>query len=126
MRILIVDDHLDTAEAFRTFLDAHGHSTLAVGSGAEAIACISTFEPQVVILDIDLPDMSGYEVIRAIRERADSGQIHVIAATGSGTPQDRVRAAAAGFDQYQLKPFDAQTLAAVVAVASERLGTSSS
>lgn len=121
MRILIIDDHPDTADAISMLLDSLGHETHAAYTGRAGLAAVESFRPDLVILDIGLPDLSGYEVARAIRARPGGGRIHVVAATGWGTPEDRVLALAAGFDQHQLKPIDLPKLVAVIAAAAARI-----
>jgi CheY-like chemotaxis protein len=121
LRILIVDDHPDTADAVGMLLEAIGHETTLARTGAEALEAVERFAPDLVILDIGLPDLSGYEVARAIRARPLGAAIHLVAATGWGTAEDRVRALAAGFDQHQLKPLDLRKLEAMIATAMNRV-----
>lgn len=124
LRILIVDDHPDTADAVGMLLGAIGHETMLARTGHEALEAVERFAPDLVILDIGLPDLSGYEVARAIRARPLGALIHLVAATGWGTAEDRVRALAAGFDQHQLKPLDLGKLQAIIATAMERITAS--
>ena len=121
LRILIVDDHPDTAEAISMLLAAIGHETTIACTGRAGLDAVKTFPPDLVILDIGLPDISGYEVACAIRALPFGAGIHLVAATGWGTPEDRVRALAAGFDQHQLKPLDLRKLQAIIATAVERV-----
>jgi len=121
LRILIVDDHPDTADAVGMLLEAIGHETMLARTGLEALDAVDRFVPDLVILDIGLPDLSGYEVARAIRARPLGASIHLVAATGWGTAEDRVRALAAGFDQHQLKPLDLRKLQAIIDGAMERI-----
>ena len=102
LRILIVDDHPDTADAIAMLLTAIGHETMAVATGAEGLLAFDRFGPELVILDIGLPDISGYDIARAIRARPRGPGVHLVAATGWGTSGDRVLALAAGFDQHHL------------------------
>lgn len=115
LRILIVDDHPDTAEAIAMLLEAIGHSPMISLTGRAGLEAVERSRPDVVILDIGLPDISGYEVARAIRALPFGRGIHLVAATGWGTPEDRVHALAAGFDQHQLKPLDLGKLQAMIA-----------
>ena len=120
-RILVVDDHLDAAQATSLLLSMLGHACRPVFTGTEALAQVATFEPDIVILDIGLPDLSGYEVAREIRRRHSERAIHLAALTGWGLTEDRVRALAAGFDQHVLKPVDAAKLRALIEVAERHL-----
>ena len=121
LRILIVDDHPDTAEAIGMLLDAIGHETKVARTGADGIAAAEMYKPHLVILDIGLPDISGYEVARSIRALPCGAGIHLVAATGWGAAEDRVRALAAGFDQHQLKPLDLGKLQMMLTRATERV-----
>lgn len=114
LRILIVDDHPDTAEAVAMLLEVLGHSTAIAVTGRAGIEAAQSSRPDLVILDIGLPDISGYDVARAIRALPFGKGIHLVAATGWGTAEDRVRAMAAGFDQHQLKPLDLAKLQAMI------------
>lgn len=120
LRILVIDDHPDTAETIAMALEAVGHDAQIACTGTEGLDLVDRYRPDLVILDIGLPDLSGYEVARAIRLRPYGAAIHLVAATGWGTAEDRVRAIAAGFDQHLLKPFDLRKLQAMIARAMER------
>lgn len=121
LRILIVDDHPDTADVVGMLLEALGHETTLARTGLAALEAVERFRPDLVILDIGLPDLSGYDVARAIRARPLGALIHLVAATGWGTAEDRVRALAAGFNQHQLKPLDLPKLQAMIAAVTERV-----
>lgn len=121
LRILIIDDHPDTADAICMLLETFAHTTQAEYTGRAGLAAFETFCPDLVILDIGLPDLSGYEVARAIRALPGGGRIHLVAATGWGTTEDRVLALAAGFDQHQLKPLDFVKLEQAIAGATARI-----
>ena len=99
-------------------IDMLGHSCRAAVTGQAALAEAARFDPRIVILDIGLPDMTGYDVARGLREWAAGKPLHIAAVTGWGQPSDRVRALAAGFDQHLLKPIDGAKLAAIIAAAS--------
>jgi DNA-binding response OmpR family regulator len=112
MRILIVDDYIDTTDMLGMVLELAGHEVLAVHTGMAALAALVTFRPDLVLLDVGLPDISGYDVARAIR--ASGSHVRLIAATGWGTPADREEALAAGCDQHLIKPYDLGTLRSAI------------
>jgi CheY-like chemotaxis protein len=109
-RILVVDDYPSTAAITCTLLTMLGHECRAADCGRKAIEEARTFEPDVAILDIGLPDVSGYEVARELRKLLAGRPLYVVAMTGWGQPQDRAQAFAAGFDQHVLKPADSAKL----------------
>jgi CheY-like chemotaxis protein len=109
-RILVVDDYPSTAQVTCTLLTMLGHECRAVDSGRKALEEARVFEPDVAILDIGLPDLSGYELVRELRRLLPSKPLYVAAMTGWGQPQDRAQAFAAGFDHHLLKPADATKL----------------
>jgi len=117
MRVLVVDDYPDAAETACLLIGMLGHDCRAANSGNEALEEAARFDPEIVILDIGLPDMTGYEVARLLRERANGKPLHLAAVTGWGQPADRVRAYAAGFDQHILKPADAEKLKSILTAA---------
>ena len=123
LRILIVDDHPDTADAIGMLLGALGHETHGARTGREGLAAFDDFRPELVILDIGLPDLSGYELASEIRARPLGREAHLVAATGWGAPEDRGRALAAGFDEHFLKPLDLTKLRAMIASLSEHATT---
>ncbi len=109
MRILIVDDDADSAESQAILLRLDGHETLTLLDGRTALATVATFESDVVMLDIGLPDMDGYEVARRLKRSGCTARL--IAITGYGRAEDRERAREAGFDDHLLKPVDPHSLA---------------
>jgi two-component system, sensor histidine kinase len=116
-RVLVVDDYPDSAESVCTLLTLLGYDCQIACCGRDALAQAAAFDPAIVLLDIGLPDISGYEVARALRARNPS--LYIAAVTGWGQPDDRVRALAAGFDQHVLKPTDAATLKLILKRAGE-------
>jgi CheY-like chemotaxis protein len=119
-RVLVVDDYPDSAEAASMLLALYGHECRTAVNGREALAQAAAFDPDVVILDIGLPDISGYEVARTLRDRARGRPLYLAAVTGLGQPEDRLRAIAAGFDQHVLKPADATKIRNIVRQATDR------
>ncbi|MEZ5653684.1 MAG: PAS domain S-box protein [Burkholderiaceae bacterium] len=109
-RILIVDDNEDAADALAALLELDGHAVHAAYSGRAALSLIDEHEPEIVLLDIGMPGMDGYEVARRIREQHPGSTIRLIALSGYGQEADKVRAISAGFDAYLVKPFVAEQL----------------
>ena len=103
-RILIVDDNRDAAESLATLLSLTGNQTRTAFDGLEAVEAANAFQPDLVLLDIGLPKLNGYEACRRIREQAWSNGIMLVALTGWGQEEDRSRASDAGFDGYMVKP----------------------
>jgi signal transduction histidine kinase len=107
-RILIVDDNTDAADSLAMLLQMEGHTAQPVYGPKEALERATAFNPEVILLDIGLPGMDGYEVAR--RVRASGSRAQLVALTGYGQFEDVERAQAAGFDAHLVKPVDLQTL----------------
>jgi len=109
LRVLVVDDNCDAAEMLATLLDIGGHEVRTAHDGAGALAAARELLPEVVFLDIGLPDTTGYVAATALRRIDGLQQAMLVALTGWGTEQDRERAREAGFDHHLTKPaeFDA-------------------
>lgn len=105
-RILVVDDNIDGAESLAVLLRMSGHEVITVACGADALTCSTDFRPQIVILDIGLPDMDGYEVAQRLRQSPETRYAKLIAVTGYGQEEDRRSSRQAGFDYHFLKPVD--------------------
>jgi PAS domain S-box-containing protein len=103
-RVLVVDDNRDAAESLAMLLRTLGASVRVAYSGAEALQAVETYRPAVVLLDIGMPGMDGYEVARSIREQPDFRDITLIALTGWSQEKDRHRSEKAGFDYHLTKP----------------------
>jgi two-component system CheB/CheR fusion protein len=103
-RVLVVDDNVDGAESLAILLEHEGHTVRTANDGAEAVVTARTFHPEVVLLDIGLPGMTGYEVARTLRGSRETSKALLIAMTGYGQPEDVGRAKAAGFDHHVVKP----------------------
>jgi PAS domain S-box-containing protein len=109
-RILIVDDNKDAAETMECLLMLEGHSTQTAHDGLQALEAVDRFDPEVVLLDIGLPGMNGYDVCRAIRGKPSSHKRLIVALTGWGQATDRQRSIAAGFDEHLVKPLNFEAL----------------
>jgi PAS domain S-box-containing protein len=108
-KVLVVDDNADAAETLSMLLQFQEHDTRTAGNGASALKVFDEFVPDVVLLDIGLPDMDGYEVARRIRAR-QTAPVRLIALTGWGQKEDKRLAAEAGFDEHWTKPVDPEKL----------------
>ena len=105
-RILVVDDNVDGATALALMLGFSGHETRIVYNGPDALATALQFNPEVVFLDIGLPGMSGYEVARRFRADDRLKGALLVAMTGWGNEEDRLRSRNAGFDEHLTKPVE--------------------
>jgi two-component system, chemotaxis family, CheB/CheR fusion protein len=113
-RVLVVDDNVDSAEAIGKLLQLKGHDVRCAFDGASALIIAQQFGPHLILLDISLPDMDGYEVLRRLREQSRVSQPVVAAVTGFGQPEDRLRSQEAGFDHHLVKPFGPDVLMALI------------
>jgi PAS domain S-box-containing protein len=104
--VLVVDDNVDAAESLCDVVAFLGHEVEAVHDGRAALARVRERHPDVVLCDIGLPGMDGYEVARAIRADASLAGIRLVAVSGYAQPEDRARASSAGFDAHVAKPAD--------------------
>ncbi len=113
-RVLVVDDDEDTADGMAALLSAEGHAVRVAHDGPAAIAAALDFRPHVVLTDIGVPMLNGYEVAARMRQHPDLALTVLIAITGYGREQDRVRAHAAGFDHHMVKPVEPDEMLAIV------------
>ncbi|SAL63354.1 response regulator [Caballeronia telluris] len=114
-RVLVVDDSVDAAEALSMLIETLGHDVRAAFDGASALATVDGFRPQVVILDIGLPDMDGFTLARELRQRDSTCDALLIALTGFGGDADRQRSIDAGFDHHLVKPVSFTELETLIA-----------
>jgi CheY-like chemotaxis protein len=103
-RILVVDDNTDAAQSLALLLELAGHDVRVAHDGVETLAVASEFEPEVVLLDLGMPKMDGYETARCLRNESWGQQVMLVALTGWGQQRDRERTAEAGFDLHLVKP----------------------
>jgi two-component system CheB/CheR fusion protein len=114
-RVVIVDDNVDAAEALRVLLELRGHAVTVAHDGAAGLELLSCTEPDVVLLDINLPGVDGLQIARSIRSRGGAHRPLLVAITGLGRDDDRRRSVDAGFDHHLVKPIDPASLAALLA-----------
>ncbi|HXD42603.1 MAG TPA: response regulator [Ramlibacter sp.] len=114
-RILVVDDLAASAETLMTLLEMEGFDVRVASEGMAALKIAVDFRPDVVLLDIGLPDMNGFEVAHRLRTQPESRDALLIALTGYGEPESRTRSAQAGFDFHMVKPADVNLLLSMLA-----------
>ena len=106
LRILVVDDNEDAADMLTTMLMQWGHEAQPASNGTDAVALAEVFLPEVVLLDLGLPDLDGYDVAKRLRECTWAASVKIFAVTGRGLEEDRRRSRAAGLDGHLVKPID--------------------
>ncbi len=119
-RVLIVDDNEDAATSLGLLLDLGGHETAVAFSGQQALTLVEAFRPEVALLDIGLPQMSGHMLAERLRAMPALDGLRLIALTGYGQPEDRERSRAAGFDAHLVKPVDLAALERALAASASR------
>ena len=115
LRVLVADDSRDAADTLSLLLTIHGAEVRTGYDGHEAVALAAAFHPDVVLLDLGMPRMNGYDAAVAIRATPEGRDAVLVAVTGWGQDEDRRRTAAAGFDRHLTKPVDPDALAALLA-----------
>jgi CheY-like chemotaxis protein len=122
-RVLVVDDLRDSADSLAMLLRLIGQDVHTVYDGRQAMRAAEELRPEVVLLDIGMPEVSGYEVCRHIRGQPWGGAVFIIALTGWGQEDDRRTAREAGFDHHLVKPVDPEELMALLDGLPERRET---
>ena len=115
LRVLVVDDNVDTVLGFSLLLKAQGHDVRTAYNGPDAVKTAAEFHPQVIMLDIGLPVLNGYEVAKQIRAQPEGEKIMLIALTGYGQDSDRRTSSDAGFDHHLVKPARFEQLLQILA-----------
>jgi PAS domain S-box-containing protein len=121
LRVLIVDDNEDAATALELLLQQAGHSVRAAHTGPAGLAAAIEFLPDVMLLDIGLPELDGFEVAKRIRQQSALHDVVLVAMTGYGLEKERQRSREAGFDHHLVKPADFGTLEQILAAVSKRV-----
>jgi len=119
-RILVVDDNLDSAESMAMMLKLSGHEVATAHDGLEGLKLAQEFQPDVVLLDIGMPKLDGYEAARSIRQQSWGRDMMLVALTGWGQAEDKRRSHEAGFDAHLVKPVDFDALETLVAGIKDR------
>ena len=109
-RIMIVEDQRDAAEMLSMVLTAQSHQVHIAPDGHTALQAVGQFRPDIMLIDIGLPGMSGYDLAERIRSDRSLGHVLLVALTGYGGPEDRTRALECGFDRHVVKPIDERAL----------------
>jgi CheY-like chemotaxis protein len=115
LRILVADDNVEGGQLLRALLSQRGHDVMVVATGEDALRAAKEFQPQVGMLDIGMPGMSGYALAEELRRHPDHSTMYLVAVTGWGLDDDRRKAIAAGFDAHVTKPADPDELNALLA-----------
>ncbi len=113
--ILVVDDHPTNLALMTHLLALHGHCVLTAADAEECFACLARQRPQLILMDLQLPGIDGFELTRRIRAEAATADIPIIAVTSFAMSADRSRALAAGCDDHVAKPIDTRALPSLVA-----------
>ena len=114
-KILVVDDNHDSALSLAMMLSIMGHDTRTAHDGESAVSTAETFLPNVILLDIGLPKLNGYEVAQRIRETSWGASMYLIAVTGWGQDEDRQRSSEVGLNLHMVKPVEPSALEKVLA-----------
>ncbi|HEY5930245.1 MAG TPA: response regulator, partial [Burkholderiales bacterium] len=109
-RVLVVDDNQDSANSLAILLKFAGNEVETANDGVEAVSEAQRFRPDMILLDIGMPRLNGYDAARRIREQAWGKDIMLVALTGWGQEEDRRKSRDAGFDEHLVKPVDHDTL----------------
>jgi two-component system CheB/CheR fusion protein len=115
LRVLVVDDCPDTRWSLAALLRIWGHDTRVAGDGPSALQVAATYHPEVILLDVGLPGMDGYEVARRFRRMAGGGRPLIVTLSGYGQESDRRHSLEAGCDQHLVKPVDPDVLSRLLA-----------
>jgi CheY-like chemotaxis protein len=115
-RVLVVDDDPAVADSMMVLLQLDGHEVRTVATGQEALEVARSFQPGLILLDIGLQGMDGYEVARRLREQQpENAKMQLVAVTGYGHEASRLRSKEAGFDRHLVKPVDPEAIIALLA-----------
>jgi CheY-like chemotaxis protein len=120
LRVMVVDDNRDAADSLGMLLEFLGAEVKVVHDGAAALDQLAAFRPSLVLTDLGMPGLDGYEVARRIRERSTGVEVMLIALTGWGQEEDRRRSRDAGFDDHLIKPAEIDTLQALLLSVADR------
>lgn len=114
-KVLVIEDRADVQEMLKELIEAWGHEVVCASDGVAGVTNALTLRPDIAFVDIGLPGIDGYEVARRVRSDPRSQHLVLVAITGYGSPEQKTKALAAGFDIHLVKPVDASQLAAILA-----------
>ena len=114
LRVLVADDDHDLVLSLTALLRSEGHEVLGVHHGGDVVETVGDFAPDALLLDIGLPKMSGYEIVRVLKERYGSARPIIVAITGRGGPAAQRLSEMVGFDYHFTKPFEPKELLATL------------
>jgi two-component system CheB/CheR fusion protein len=118
LRVLVIEDNQDAAGALQIWLEVAGHEVVVAHSGPEGVRAAADSRPDIILCDLELPGMDGYQVARELRRRPDTNRIPLFAVTGRDKEEDRSRSREAGFDQHLAKPVNPGVLQELLARAA--------
>jgi len=119
-RVLVVDDNVDAASMLAALVRQLGHDVVVVHDGPSALKAAEAYRPEIILLDLGMPDMNGFEVARALRERGIAPTPRIVAVTGWGKPEDERRTREAGFDMHLIKPVEESQIRQVLRLRGPR------
>jgi CheY-like chemotaxis protein len=114
VKVLVVDDNADAASSLGMLVEMLGHQVRTAHDGVEAVEAAGEFHPDLVLLDIGMPRMDGYEACRRMRAQPWGANMRVVAVTGWGQEEDRRKSRQAGFDQHLVKPVAPKAIASIL------------
>jgi two-component system CheB/CheR fusion protein len=118
LKVLIVEDNDDARDMMRMLLESYGYDVVTAADGLSALTSLEVERPDVAFIDIGLPELNGYEVVRRARQRAACRNTYLVALTGHGQPADRSKARDVGFDDHLTKPVDLDEVGKVLTTAA--------
>jgi two-component system, sensor histidine kinase len=122
-RILLIEDNHDAREMMEVMLSGYGHTVFQAENGQNGLASTLINRPELILIDIGLPEMDGYQIAKALRTNPETRHIHLIALTGYGLEEDRLRSLEAGFDLHLVKPVQAEDLHMAIQKVKAALGS---
>ena len=126
LKVLVIEDNIDAADTLAAVLDLDGYDVKVSYGAKDGIAKAHAFKPEVLLCDVGLPEMSGYDVARAFRHDPTLRDVLLVALTGYAGPEDQYRAAEAGFQRYFPKPPNLKALEEMLAATAAKVGRGAS
>ncbi len=120
LAVLLVDDDDDIRESLQAMFELDGHKVVAVANGPDAVIAVASRMPDVAIVDIGLPGMTGYDIANTLRQTYPTAPLRLIALSGYGQQLDRITSKAAGFDHHLTKPPELRALAALLSEVADQ------